>query len=156
MKVQIAHRSKATETVAAAHGNLTRAIHHLEAALASPAPTREREWAGEVLAHLNKLTDSLMAHLNEVEAAGGLYAELDDAMPHAGNRIGYLRDTNRSLLDRVELLMREVRRVAIGEGLAFMAVRAHAADLMTELRAQQSREIDLVFEACSRDTGDID
>ena len=136
------------------HSALLAAIHHLEAALASPAPGREREWAGHVAEDLGSVCRALAAHARAVEAPDGLYEQLEEAMPQAATRLRYLRETNRSVADRAELLRREVERIMVGEGSAFMAIRDHAAGLMTALRHQQSRELDLIFEAFERDLGE--
>lgn len=138
------------------HSALVEAIHHLEAALRAPAPGRSQAWGESVRKHLKALHESLLEHIRSAEGPGGLYEELEEEAPETAQRIGYLRETNRNLLDRSELLLREVDRVASGEGQAFMAVRSNAAALLNELRAQQSREVDLIYEVFERDIGVLD
>lgn len=145
-----------TGRTAESHRSLLSAVHQVGAALASPAPGREQEWGKGVLAGLRELGEALRAHVAAVQAPDGLYEEVETAMPQAGNRVQYLRETNQSLQDRIELLEREVRRIAQGEGTAFMAVRANALQFIGEVRHQQSREVDLVFQAFQQDIGSGD
>lgn len=145
-----------TDRTAQSHRSLLSAVHQVGAALASPAPGREQEWGGGVLSGLLDLTRAFKAHVHAVQGPDGLYEEVESSMPHAGNRVQYLRETNQSLADRLELLEREVRRIADGEGTAFMAVRANALQLIGEVRHQQSREVDLVYQAFQQDIGSGD
>ena len=142
-----------TDRAAEGHRSVLSCVHRVGSALAAPAPGREQDWARAVLASLEELQDSLGEHLRFVERPGGLYPEIEEAFPEATHRVLYLRETNRSLLDRLELLMRETRRIAEGEGAAFMAVRSNALTLIGEIRHQQSRETDLVFQAFQTDIG---
>ena len=142
-----------TDRAAEGHRSVLSCVHRVGDALAAPAPGREQEWAAAVLASLEELQESLGEHLRNVERPGGLYPEIEETFPEATHRVLYLRETNRSLLDRIELVTRETRRIAQGEGAAFMAVRSNALTLMGEIRHQQSRETDLVFHAFQTDIG---
>lgn len=142
-----------TELVTQKHSALLSAIHSLEAALFSPAPGREREWATQVSGRLREVHAELETHRREAEGVDGLYDQLEVVMPRAATRIQYLKDTNQSLVDRVELLIREVERIAKSGVGAFMAVRSNSTLLLGEMRHQQAREIDLMFEAFDRDIG---
>jgi hypothetical protein len=111
------------------------------------------EWGRGVLEAWLELEVALREHVEAVQGDDGLYAEVEGTLPQAANRLQYLRETNQSLLDRVELQEREVRRIAEGVGAAFMAVRANALQLIGEVRHQQSREADLVYQAFQQDIG---
>lgn len=145
-----------SERVTRGHSDLLNGIHSLESALLSPAPRRERDWAVGVSGRLREVCALLVRHRSTVEAEDGLYDQLETAMPRTALRIQYLRDTNQSLIDRAELLLREVERVASTGVGAFMAVRSNAALLLGEMRHQQAREVDLIFEAFDRDMGGAD
>lgn len=142
-----------TEQIAQKHSALLGAIHSLETALFAPAPGRERDWARQVIGRLREMHGELETHRREVEGADGLYEQLETVMPRAATRIQYLKDTNQSLIDRAELLEREVERIARSGVGAFMAVRSNATLLLGEMRHQQAREVDLMFEAFDRDIG---
>jgi hypothetical protein len=114
------------------------------------------EWGRGVLEAWLELAAALREHIAAVEGDDGLYAVVEQTLPQAANRLQYLRETNQSLLDRVELQEREVRRIADGVGAAFMAVRANALGLIGEVRHQQSREADLVYQAFQQDIGSVD
>lgn len=141
------------EQITQKHSALLSAIHSLEAALFSPAPGREREWATQVTGRLREVHGELETHRREAEGTDGLYEQLETVMPRAATRIQYLKDTNQSLVDRVELLIREVERIAKSGTGAFMAVRSNSTLLLGEMRHQQAREVDLMFEAFDRDIG---
>jgi hypothetical protein len=145
-----------TENTSRSHSALVEGMLRLEAALAAPAPGREQEWAQRILGDLHGLVSALEAHGGSVEAEEGLYDQVADALPEMARRVTYLRDANAYLEARARLLLQEVNRVAEGEGAAFMAVRSHAGELMTELRQQQSREVDLIFEVFKRDISGMD
>lgn len=102
------------------------------------------------------MSAALREHVDAVQGDDGLYAKLEEALPQAGTRLQYLRETNQSLMDRVELVEREVRRISDGAGAAFMAVRSNALQLIGEVRHQQSREADLVYQAFQQDIGAVD
>ncbi|MBM3458194.1 MAG: hypothetical protein FJX77_06650 [Armatimonadetes bacterium] len=146
------HR-RASERASRGHNSLVEAMHRLEAALASPAPGREAEWAAHVLQDLETLLSVVQALREAVEGPGGLYEQVTETRPEASLRTMYLRDSNRYLADHARLLVEETERIARGEAAAFMAVRTHAAELLKELRQQQAREVDLVFETFQRDIG---
>lgn len=144
------------EPALAGHDPILSAIHSLERALVSPAPGRQQEWASQVADDLRDVCAALARHREDVEKDDGLYEQLEDAMPRAAVRLQYLRETNVSLLEQAELLERQVERMAAGESAAFMSVRTQSLQLLSEMRQQQAREIDLVFEAFQRDTGEMD
>ncbi len=135
------------------HSDLVHTMHRLEAALASPAPSRENEWATRVLEDLRALCGVVQENRRTAEQPGGLYEQVTESRPELTLRTHYLRDSNRYLETQARLLVEETERVALGEGAAFMAVRTHAAELLKELRQQQAREVDLAFEAFQRDIG---
>lgn len=135
------------------HAELIDAMRCVGDAIARPAPTREVEWARHVAQALARLLESLTEHHASAEGHDGLYHEIETAMPRAAQRVHYLRHTNRAIQGRARLLVEEVERVALPEGGAFMAVRASATDLLGEIRNQQAREVDLLFEAFQLDLG---
>lgn len=148
-----APNSRPSDLVTQSQQSVLSCVHAVGAALAQPAPGRERAWAGGVLESVIALRQRMEQHLVDVDHADGLYPQIEETFPEATHRVQYLRETNRSLMDRIGLLEKEVGRIAHGEGTAFMAVRSNALQLMGEIRHQQSREIDLVFQAFQTDIG---
>lgn len=146
-------QSPPTERAAQSLHSVLSCVHRVGSAIASPAPGREREWASAVRESVIALRERLEEHLVDVERPDGLYPQIEESFPEATHRVQYLRETNRSLMDRVALLDREAARISQGEGSAFMAVRSSALQLLGEIRHQQSREIDLVFQAFQTDIG---
>ena len=135
---------------------LVAAMQKLERALAAAAPSREREWAERVVVDLGDVRRELERHRQSAEAADGLFAELAVAMPAAHHRIEQLRVAHRALLDEIDRLVASAEGISAGKSDSFEAIRRWAAALLTELRQHQAREVDLIYEAFSRDIGAVD
>lgn len=133
--------------------DLVEAIHRLENAVGRAAPGREEEWASEVRQDMRSVYEALQAHREAAEKQGGLYEQIEREAPQFVRRLEYMRSTNRQLINRSRLLLEEVTENLDGEAMPFMAVREHAIDLMSAIRHQQAREVDLVYEAFSHDLG---
>jgi len=136
--------------------NLLEAIRRLETAVCAPAPLRELEWVNTVRADVERVCSALELHRETVQKPGGLYEQIEKEAPQFSRRLDYMRTTNRQLIARGELLLDDVRRGSDGEAIAFMAIREQAINLMSGIRHQQAREVDLVYEAFTQDIGSPD
>lgn len=144
------------ESTSGKHTSLVRAMHRLADAISAPAPGREEAWARTAADATRRLLSAMADHRAATESTGGLYEAVSEVQPHLAQRVQYLKDSNHFIAARGELLLEEVERIAGGLGGAFMAVRTHALDLLGEVRQQQAREVDLMFEVYHRDDGGID
>jgi hypothetical protein len=142
--------------IAREHAAIVAAQQGLEAALASAAAGREREWAGRVATELRRLYDSMRDHCRSAEAASGLLASIEETMLVVNERLVEVREHHQKILDECEALLPEVERCAAGEVVSYAALRRRADALMIELRHHQALEADLVFEAFESDIGVID
>ncbi len=148
------HRTVAD--IAREHAAIVAAQQGLEAALASAAPGREREWARRVATELRRLYDSMRDHCQSAEAPSGLLASIEEALLVVNERLVEVRQHHQKILDECWVLLPEVERGAAGEVVSYAALRHRAAALLFELRHHQALEADPVFEACERDIGVID
>jgi hypothetical protein len=135
----------------AEHDALLAAMHQLEAALASPAPGREREWASRVAREIMPVYVALRAHAESAECPEGLFAELEFVQPAVAARIAELRQDHRRLLSLCADLCQAVSNG--GKMPDFAAVRGQAAELLAALRRHHAFEVDLIFEAFWTDIG---
>ena len=82
-----------SERTRAEHDALLAAMHRLEAALGSPAPGREREWATRVARDITPVYEALRLHADSAEGPNGLFSELEAAQPVVASRIEELSRT---------------------------------------------------------------
>lgn len=135
----------------AEHDDLLVAMHHLEAALASPAPGREEGWANRVASALPRVCELLRTHVESAEEGDGLCAELLSARPELGYRIEQLRTEHARLLDQAAALGSVVQKGA--ESAGFADVRQEAASLLAAIRRHHANEVDLIYECFCTDIG---
>ena len=150
-------RRTAQETVsvqtAGEHDALVAATYQFEEALAAAAPGREPDWASRVAAALGVLQQELERHRRSAEAADGLLAELAQAMPSAQYQLGRLRDAHGAVLEEAGALRASVAQLSQGATGSVDALRRRSAALLLGLRHHQWQEVDLVYEAFTRDLG---
>src|SRR5688500_6004671 len=91
------HQRSLSERMRAERDDLLEHMHQLEAALASPAPGREREWAARVSQDLNQVRESLQQHILSAEGPCGLFAELDLSRVPIPARVARLREEHHQL-----------------------------------------------------------
>lgn len=134
------------------HDELLIAMHKLEAALGSPAPGRESNWARRVIGDLVSVDSALRAHVASAESETGLFLELLLVRPEmTGGRIERLRKEHGQLLERAASLAGSLNQ---GDGiLDFAALRRQAAELLTAIRSHHAHESDLIFECFWTDIG---
>lgn len=132
---------------------LLNAMHRLEAALASAAPTRERAWHTQVLEELRTVTNLLDEHAHSVEAADGLLAMIGAARPRLLHRIERLRREHVALRQQAGSLQGQIEHLAPDELPNFRDIRHRTTWLLDALRHHRAAAADLLFEAFSTDVG---
>lgn len=134
------------------HDDLLIAMHKLEAALGSPTPGRESNWARRVIGDLVSVDAALRAHVASAESETGLFSELLLVRPEmTGARIERLREEHGLLLEQAAALARSLNQ---SDGvLDFAALRRQAAELLTAIRTHHAHEADLIFECFWTDIG---
>jgi len=150
-QVNLLHQAGLSKKTQLEHDDLVECLQRLEAALASPAPGREFEWAGRAGAELLKIEASLQRHILSSEGEGGLFAELDLSRGAVPARVEKLRREHEQLLEHAKRL---VQRIQNGEQLPdFAAIRREAADFLAAVRHHYSKEVDLIYECFWLDIG---
>jgi hemerythrin-like domain-containing protein len=137
----------------AEHDALLDAMHGLEAALASPAPGREKEWTRRVLHHLHAVADVLARHVASAEARDGLLVTIDQTRPSLVHRVARLRNEHGDLKQRVWALQIYIEHHGEEEVPSFSEIRHLAAWLLNALRHHLAVEADLIFESLGTDIG---
>jgi hypothetical protein len=132
-------------------GDLLQAMHRLEAALGSPAPFREQQWATRAGRELEEVRHALEAHILSAEAAGGLFDELNLATPRVAERVDSLRREHGELMERLSRLERGLEPSP--QPADFSSLRREADALLTALRRHHALEVDLIFECFWTDIG---
>jgi hypothetical protein len=133
------------------HSELLAAMHRLEAALASPAPTREMQWKSRAAQDLEEVRAILEAHVLSAEGLGGLFAELEMASPHVAHRVAELRKEHSAFLEALVRLERGFSGEDATPGHELL--RREAATFLSALRQHHAQEVDLIFESFWRDIG---
>jgi hypothetical protein len=126
-------------------------MHRLEAALASPAPGREREWANRAATELAEVEASLQRHITSAEGDRGLFAELDSSQGSVPARVEKLRRDHEQMLVQAKQLSRHLQ--SEDDRVDFAALRNEGEELLAALRRHYSCEVDLIFECFWLDIG---
>jgi hypothetical protein len=145
------HQAELSEQTQHEHDELLECMHRLEAALASPAPGRERDWARRAGGELQSVEASLRRHVESAEGSRGLFAELDLSRGSIPTRVDRLRREHQELLAFARQLTEHLQQP---EPLPdFVALRREAEELLSALRQHHAREVDLIFECFWLDIG---
>jgi hypothetical protein len=151
-----ANQKAVADSTASEHAAIVAIQQKFEAALASPAPGREREWAARVATELRQLYDLMRAHCQSAEAPSGLLKSIEETTLIVNERLVGVREHHQKILDECQALLPEVERCASGEAVSYAALRRRAASLTIEMRHHLALEADLVFEAFESEIGVID
>lgn len=135
------------------HNGLLGVIHQLERKLAAAAPTRERDWARQVLADLRSLRDLFRNHVESAGDADGLFRELAAAAPHWIPRMERLQQRQDGLLHQMSSLISQIDNHGKRDIPDFSDIRRRTAGLISEVRTIQALENDLLFECFHTDLG---
>lgn len=123
------------------------AMHELEAALATAAPTREARWHETVLGALAVLSDATREEAENARLPDSLLSDIAFSQPRLRNRVRRLRTQYRQLQETIDSLGREFADKPDDVIVDVADVRQRLAWLLTGLRHQRARESDLIYEA---------
>jgi hemerythrin-like domain-containing protein len=138
------------------HDALLDAMHHLEAALESAAPGRERAWKERVIENLCAVVDRLTEHIHSADAPDGLMAMIDETRPTLVHRVERLRREHADLLQQARALQGQIEQYGEQELPNFRDIRQRATWLLNALRHHRAAETDLIFESFFVDIGVVD
>lgn len=141
-------RQRLSDGTSEEHDAIVRALHVLEAALASPATGREDAWTKRVAQDLAPVVAAVEDHCRAAEAPDGLVRECELALGGRPRALTTVSQEHRRLPAEAQELLRSLE-----ESPDIADVRRRAADLAAKLRAHQAHEADLIFEALLRDIG---
>jgi hemerythrin-like domain-containing protein len=144
------HQLELSQRTSLEHDDLVECMHRLEAALASPAPGRETEWARRAASELKEVEASLRRHIASAEGEDGLFAELDLSAGTVPARVEQLRREHVALLEQAAHL---AERLARADQSDFTTTRNQAEELLSAIRRHYTREVDLIFECFWLDIG---
>ncbi len=122
------------------------AMHELEAALSSAAPTRQARWQDTVLEALSVLGDATREEAENAGQPDSLLSDIAFTQPRLRSRVRGLRAQYRQLQDGIESLQREFEK-SDDAGVDVGDIRQRLAWVLTGLRHQRARESDLIYEA---------
>lgn len=145
------HQAELSQRTQVEHDDLLSCMHRLEAALASPAPGRERDWAQRACSELIEVEASLRRHVASAEGERGLFAELDLAQGSVPARVAKLRGEHDQLLEQAQRLTQHLR--SLDPLPDFATLRSEAAELLSALRRHHASEVDLIYECFWLDIG---
>jgi hypothetical protein len=141
-----------TGQAAREHDAIVSALHVLEKALASPAPSRETVWNRRAGAALVVVVDSLNVHRESAESEGGLLSEAEVVLGQPPELAAARSQHVRLVKDANELLASLEERPN-DPTATYRGVRQRAWRLASALRSHQALEADLIMEAFGRDIG---
>lgn len=122
------------------------AMHELEDALGTAAPTREARWRETVLSAVAVLGDATREEAENAKQPDGLLSDIAFHQPRLRNRVRGLRTQYRQLQESIDSLQREFEE-SDDAVVDFADIRQRLAWLLTALRHQRARESDLIYEA---------
>jgi septal ring factor EnvC (AmiA/AmiB activator) len=129
------------------------ALHVLEFCAATAAPGRETDWLARVRAALEVLEGALGEQEQHSALSDSTLSDIEQEEPRLRNRVIQLRRRHRDLHLRVGELRSQLEESTASEGIDFVDIRRRLERLAAELRYQQAREADLVYEAYTVDLG---
>jgi septal ring factor EnvC (AmiA/AmiB activator) len=129
------------------------ALHVLEACAAKPAPGRETDWLARVRAALEALADALDEQEQNSAVSDSTLSDIEQEDPRLRNRVMQLRRRHHETQLRVGQLRTQLDDQPTADGIDFADIRRRLERLAGELRYQQAREADLVYEAYTVDLG---
>jgi hypothetical protein len=137
----------------AQHDEVLEAMYHLELALASAAPRRERVWNKRVIEELGRVSDLLDEHARSVEAEDGLLSMFVAAHPRLSHCVDRLCREHSSLLKQGRSLKQQFAHHGEGDLPNYRDVRKAIRSLLNALCKDRADVNDVVFEAFSTDIG---
>jgi iron-sulfur cluster repair protein YtfE (RIC family) len=134
------------ESVLAQHKELHELLDKIEAALAARPPVADSgPWLMDLSSCLETLRPQLEAHFAH-EEAGGLFEEIEEAMPESASLCARLSGEHGALVAKVESLCAESGQ-APADDEAVEALVGRCGLLLKELANHEALEDDLLFRA---------
>jgi hypothetical protein len=124
---------------------LREALTTLEQALAMASSSPA--WRSTVMRALAEVRNAIEAHVDEVEATGGLLPQLVADAPRLSNLVRILERDHRSLLEGCDEI------ISVSSGADPNEIRSMARSLMGDLVDHRQQGADLVYAAYSEDIG---
>jgi len=135
-------------------------IHHalieLEAAVSSPAPGREEDWARGVITSLGTLRETIEEHIEVTESSGGLYDEVLRLAPRLSGAVARLREEHPAMREATSELIARLRTADFGPSFPLDDTRDALQRLLGQIVKHRQHGADLVWEAYNLDIGGID
>ncbi|MEE9417346.1 MAG: hypothetical protein V3V01_18850 [Acidimicrobiales bacterium] len=116
--------------------------------IAASSPSGDPKWNATLVTELEDLGEALSQHVEEVEAADGLLAELIEIAPRLVNQIGQVRDEHPVLCAQVSAAITQTKSEDSVD-----AVRAEVLELLLAISRHRQRGADLVYEGYNVDIG---
>ena len=134
------------ESVLAQHKELHELLDKIEAALAARPPVADSApWLEGLSSCLDTLRPQLEAHFTH-EEEGGLFEEIEEAMPESASLCARLSGEHGTLVVKVEILCAECGQAAPDDE-ALDALAGRCGLLLKELANHEALEDDLLFRA---------
>jgi hypothetical protein len=143
-----------TVRMRAEHDGLWAAMHRLEVALETALPSHVPAWKKRIAGDLRQIRDALEQHIASVEAAKGLFTEIDKSRPSLAHCMARICREHFELLAQTGQLVAYVEQCS--RGADFQETRRRAAALLHGLRHHEERETDLLFENAYAEIGAAD
>jgi len=142
-----AKRSIAKRTIVGVHARRERlrsCLDRLEHALAAPVPGRKAAWLARVRTALRDLAAAVIDHVAEVEAADGLFAQVQADAPQLARKIAQLKREHVELTEAIRVLGERLRseRAAMPD-----AMREDLLRLIGQLIRHRQLGADLLYDA---------
>jgi hypothetical protein len=147
------NKQKLIAQARARHDEILEAICHLELALASVAPRRDRVWHKRVIDELEKASDLLDEHFRSIEADDGLLSTIVSAQPRLAHCADQVGREHSNLVQQARSLERQLVYDGEGDLPSFSEVCKGLRSLLNALSNHRADANDLVFEAFSTDIG---
>jgi len=151
--VEITHVSKsetqhehALEAARQRRVELKEAVSNLE--IAASSPIGEPNWRSNLQTELESLRIALAEHIEEVEGAEGLLAQLTDDAPRLVNKIDRVRDEHPELTQQVADAITSAKESSDAEDL-----RSEVMAVLVSIVRHRQRGADLVYEGYNVDIG---
>lgn len=135
------------------HDGLLEAVLEVQKKLATVAPSRERDWAKDVLFNLHFLEKRFREHVESAGQEDGLFAELAISGPNWIPRIKRLKKRQERLLFEMNSLISQIDKHGTRDVLDFSDIWRRAAAIVNDVRTVQTLENDLIFECFETDLG---
>lgn len=145
-------RHLAVDDTRTQHVRLSFAMHRLESCLGHAAPGRLDAWCEEVLTSLDLFISAMRESQEGVVNHQGLIEDIKTNSPRFLHRIEELANQFRGLLEQSVSLQKEISQIKSSH-TDFADLRQRLGWLLTAVKHQQAKEVDLVFEALNIDIG---